>query len=791
MKPISIISQDLFDKVRSRFENLEMGDETGAVTIDPAEAMFFDFDFIIEGNNLGRVSMSLADLGSLKVYYSQGITENQDDPVKQEWFKFLKEMRFFAMRRLLRFDTRDIAKTNLDKNDFQHLATTQPPKEDDMTTMNESRWNGKSTKKTSRAIKGKTEVIVRHHEDMSEMYPGARSQPKKIKAIFVQNSEGERWKCPMNYPALGFAVAQHVDHGGVPHDPAGKAIIKMAEEIHQLHNFHKTIRNSSLNPDATGIKERALGRLNELKHQMECLGGGNGYRSWLGGFQEQMEEALDLDAVTMEQYKQKFTQTTFQEELSEFFPLIHKIMSEENTIDLEDYVQESIDGGMGYYVVDRFSKEPTDGPFNSPEEAEQVNHNGGGIKQYPIDDIGTIKDGQPVTQHFPESIDGGMGYYVVDRFSKEPTDGPFNSPEEAEQVNHNGGGIKQYPIDDIGTIKDGQPVTQHFPKEAFDVPGQRGRMGQSNMGRPDAQFEEWADSVENKELTPDQIGELKQSLVTLKDGKLPFGPDGLAPITFFNDLIEIHPELEAEFKKQFNPKNPEEDSIESTLVPWATENYPNLLTALGIKAVEKSTGGDQETPAPAANENEEMDGPPNKTMPTREAIVKEVAKLVKSRFNEDNPEVGPFNGAPNIALDVKKKCSEMFGDQVGDQCEQLALEFMEKLKQKWDEKHGSVEDDGLARLKELLNNVKAKVEGIGDVTQNGHAPGNNIMSAEEVKKSEIPASQRKEKGGDWKVSTKDLEKENPSSHQRQQDKKTSLGMKEDITDILKLSGLAK
>ena len=34
MKAIQIISQDLFDKVRSRFQNLEMGDETGAVTID-------------------------------------------------------------------------------------------------------------------------------------------------------------------------------------------------------------------------------------------------------------------------------------------------------------------------------------------------------------------------------------------------------------------------------------------------------------------------------------------------------------------------------------------------------------------------------------------------------------------------------------------------------------------------------------------------------------------------------------------------------------------------------------
>jgi hypothetical protein len=578
-------------------------------------------------------------------------------------------MRLFSMRRLLRFDTRDIAKTNLDKNDFQHLAVSQPPKEDEMTTMNESRWNNKSTKKTSRAVRGNTEVIVRHHEDMSEMYPGARSQPKKIKAIFVQNKDGERWKCPFNYPALGFAVAQHVDHGGVPHDPAGKAITKMAEEIHQLQGFQRKIRSASLHPDASGITDRAIGRLHELKTQMECLGKSHHYQNWLSGFNGTADEINPvLDDVTMEQYKQKFTQTSFQEELSEFFPLLHKIMSEENTIDLESYVEEDIE-------------------------------------------------------------------------------------------------------------------------ETFDVPGSAGQMGQGR-GFPDDKFAEWAESIEENELTSDQINQLKNAMSKLPDGKLQLGPNGQTASEFFADLVELHPELEDQFADQARI-NPEADPIKQVLVPWAVENYPNLLTALGIEAGEEPTGGDQETPDPAANENEEMDGPPNKTMPTREAIVKEVAKLVKSRFNEDNPEVGPFNGAPNIALDVKKKCSEMFGDQVGDQCEQLALEFMEKLKQKWDEKHGSVEDDGLARLKDLLNNVKAKVEGIGDQGQGGTDFNKNIMSAEEVKKSEIPASQRKEKGGDWKVSTKDLEKENPSSHQRQQDKKTSLGMKEDMTDILKLAGLSK
>jgi hypothetical protein len=126
MQAIQIISQDLFDKVRSRFENLEMGDSTGAVTIDPKEARFFDFDFVLEGADLGRVSVSLGELGSLKVFYSQGITENKDDFAKKIWYSFLKEMRLFAMRRLLRFDTRDIAKTNLEQKDFQYLASKSP-----------------------------------------------------------------------------------------------------------------------------------------------------------------------------------------------------------------------------------------------------------------------------------------------------------------------------------------------------------------------------------------------------------------------------------------------------------------------------------------------------------------------------------------------------------------------------------------------------------------------------------------------------------------------------------------
>jgi len=358
MEAIQIISQDLFDKVRSRFQNLEMGDKTGTVTMDPAEARFFDFDFVRENVNLGRVSISLNDLGSLKIFYSQGITEGQDDLAKKVWFRFLKEMRQFAMRRLLRFDTRDISKDNLDKNDFQYLASKQSSKEEEpmTTTMNESRWMlEKSSKKTSRAVKGRTQVIVRHSESMAERRLGERSNPKKIRAIYIENADGERFKYPFIHTAGAFAMAQHVDHGGIPHDPAGKAIIKMSEQIAQLQEFKRHIQRSTLNDDATGISERAVGRLNELKMRVEALGKRHHYESWIAEFNEQEhnDELLsELDPVTMEEYKSKFTQNSFNEELSKLFPLIHHIMQETNTIDLEEYTAEELKGNQKRLDVD-------------------------------------------------------------------------------------------------------------------------------------------------------------------------------------------------------------------------------------------------------------------------------------------------------------------------------------------------------------------------------------------------------------------------------------------------------
>jgi len=611
MKAIQIISQDLFDKVRSRFTNLEMGDETGAVTIDPATARFFDFDFVSEGVDLGRVSISINDLGSLKIYYSQGITENQDDSVTHLWFSFLKEMRLFAMRRLLRFDTRDIAKTNLDKNDFQYLAKASGPKEDEM-NMNESRWNQKSSKKTSRAVRGKTEVIVRHAHAVDETFAGSRSQRKNIKAIFIQNRDGERFKYPFIHTAGAFAMAQHVDHGGVPHDSPGKAIIRMSEQIAQLGEFQRHVQRSSLHADATGITNRALGRMNELKEKIEALGKRHHYESWVSEMtgDDQEDVVMELDPVTLEDYKSKFTQTNFQEELSSYFPLLHAIMQETNEIDLEEYVKETND--------------------------------------------------EKTCEGCEESACEGCGCNKEDDVSE----------------------------------------------DAF------------------AQFEEWADATEQGKLTDDQVGELKRALeeLTTSGQKLELGPDGQTAWQFFNEFGIEDEELADKFRDMANI-DPETDPMQVFQL-WANESYPELAVALGL------TGAGEEQPAPAP---EAPVAAPAPEAPVAEgkgsSMVQEVAKIVKSFYNRDNPDVGPFRGEEGIATDVEKQIAEKFGESAGQQARQMAEQFMEKLSSEWQQRHGSVSGghnapdrgDGLARLKELVGGIKQRVEGMGEEKNPQHS----------------------------------------------------------------------
>jgi hypothetical protein len=731
MKAIQIISQDLFDKVRSRFTNLEMGDETGAVTIDPAEARFFDFDFVNEGVNLGRVSISLGDPGSLKIYYSQGITENQDDPAKNMWYDFLKEMRLFAMRRLMRFDTRDIAKTNLDKNDFQHLAATQGRKEEpEMNTMNESRWNQKSSRKTSRAVKGATEVIVRHHSPVDEMYPGARSQKKNIKAIYIQNRDGERFKYPFIHPAGAFAMAQHVDHGGVPHDPAGKAIVRMSEQIAQLQEFSRQVQHTQLHDDAMGIKERAVGRLQELKAQIESLSKRHHYEAWTASFVEQDEPLMaELDPVTMETYKQQFTETNFKEDLTAFFPLIHSIMQEANTVDLEDFVNEGTCSTCHCdpCECDDDEKEVKESAFDEfTEWAEAVEQ--GKLTDDQIQSLKQAMDELP-NGEIELGVDGQTAWQFFSSFGLEDSDLEAKLRSAA----------------DLDPTTDPMEVLQVWAQENY--PELLVALGLSGTEAPAAEPAPAPEVPPAQPPVAEGSGANKTHLAMAYLQAVMMAPMGT-------------PEKRRILNWQQRLSNQFDIEIDTVTLARMLPQLDNQLKSGQLDKLQNRMASRGELEIGETRQGVAGGKEGN--------MVQEVAKIVKSFYNRDNPEVGPFRGGEGIVLDVKKSIGEKFGEKAGEQAAQMAEQFMDKLTQEWQQRHGSAQvdsDDGLARLKELVGNIKAKVEGVAQES----GPD----------KSQIPAYKRKEQGGDWKMSTKDLEKEktnSPTSSAGLARKKAELGL---------------
>jgi hypothetical protein len=400
---IKSVSTDLFYKVRSRFSGLKLGTETGEVTINPEEAVFFDFDYMEGQTPVGHVSISLAEPGNMKVYYSTGIAEDMDPVQKDTWYDFLRGLREFAKRRLMSFDTRDITKDNLDQRDFGFLsqyATTTPVGEGIM----KEGIGMYGTAKTSYQKLENTRLIIKHNQQVDETSPGART--RHINAMFIENGQGERFKYPFIHLAGARAMQRHVQEGGLPYDDIGKHIIGISEKIAHLKNFgNYVVRNDLMNSETNEIVGRAHETLDSLRETIKKLAKRSHYEQFKSEFQAENLSEVPQDFI--EDLTNKFTVKNFKEDIKGVFPIIYSLMQANEEIHYDDIVAMThstnedveIDLDTTDEFVDPFSKFEAwamnlgeDNAITSQDEEE---------KAAAVEKLQTL-----VGQHFPAGIDG-------------------------------------------------------------------------------------------------------------------------------------------------------------------------------------------------------------------------------------------------------------------------------------------------------------------------------------------------------------------------------------------------
>ena len=329
-KELSNIAVDLFNKIRSRFSHITIGDETSAKTTDPDQARFFDFDFKVNNEVIGRINLALQN-DRIIILYNDSMLTNQSESNSRVWFQFLKEIREFARSNLLKFDARDITKSNLDQRDYSYLSKQNGDKK-----MSESKLFGSN--KTSYQNMGEAKIIVKHSQPVN--YASAAGRSQHIDSIYIESAQGERFKYPYKHLNGARAMAVHVAAGGNLYDSIGNYITGLSEELAELRRFKNYTKKSGVVSESLGsITEHVIDRIDNIKNEIGQLQKPVHYQTFAEAFEP--KALVDIPESTIQEWTDALTIKTFNEELKSVFPFIYRLVSEKNSLSYDDLVTES------------------------------------------------------------------------------------------------------------------------------------------------------------------------------------------------------------------------------------------------------------------------------------------------------------------------------------------------------------------------------------------------------------------------------------------------------------------
>lgn len=359
MRELDKIAEALFEKIRSRFEKVSIGDENAKATQDPENARFINFDYMTrDGQNLGSVTVSLIDENSVKIYYSKNITENLTQSQLNEWFDFLKGIRLFAKRNMMNFDTRDISRQTLNINDLRQQSKSDSSYKADEVTIGESSMYG--TRRSSYDQVGETRLIVRHTSTIDEEKRGCRT--RNIESIFVETSQGERFKLPFTNLTGARAIGQHIAQGGTMFDERAEHIVDMVREMAALRTFVSATRNQVFEDDVTPVMiEAAKRRYQNVRKSLKSMRGPRGYGFYWTG------SGVNSDGsdggIGEDEIKDRLTRRVFDERLEEALPYVRRAYSQ--------YL-DSQNTTMGQ-EFESWADEMVEGTWATPDTADKIN----------------------------------------------------------------------------------------------------------------------------------------------------------------------------------------------------------------------------------------------------------------------------------------------------------------------------------------------------------------------------------------------------------------------------------
>jgi hypothetical protein len=332
MRELDKISAALFDKIRARFDHVNIGDENAQRVTDPEKARFLNFDYISEdGENFGNVTISLIDEDSLKIYFGANITEALDEEQETEWYKFLRGLREFARRNMLNFDVRDINRSNLDLKDIKQQSVSDATYDKEELAIAEGRLYGHgNNRRVSFGDVGEHKLIIKHRDQIDPERHGARA--RQIEHVFIETPVGERFLLDHTNLHGARATANHLRHGGNIGDEGSQLINEMVKEMASMRHFVRSMKNRTFeDAETSGMVEAAIYRYNEVKNNLKRFQGRKGHELLIDMCDRRyndMDETVDVDSL-----RERFVKKIYDDRFNEALPYVYRAYKNKQKMD--------------------------------------------------------------------------------------------------------------------------------------------------------------------------------------------------------------------------------------------------------------------------------------------------------------------------------------------------------------------------------------------------------------------------------------------------------------------------
>ena len=349
------IAKELYGKIQTRFQNIEIGDENGEILSkksDIPRARFFEFEYKENDIPLGTVVIILDPDDGIVIQAGSDLVNDSNGRAHKGAYKFIRSFKNFARDRLLKFKMQRLNKSQMDKRDYQYFSQR---KED---FIMENKMYG--TSRISYQDLGEATLIIKHSQPVNLELPAGRTM--HVESIYIENAQGERFRFPSKHINGARALAEHIKAGGNPYDSIGSHIIGLSEELGQLRKFKNYVGRQEQISEAMGdITSKVMERIEQVKKEILHLQRPSYYQEFAEAFEER--ESKEIPEDIMNDWVDRLTIRTFNEELKSVFPYIYNLIGEDGLpikeLDVEDLLDEDGDESKDDYCdsCDRVSSQ--------------------------------------------------------------------------------------------------------------------------------------------------------------------------------------------------------------------------------------------------------------------------------------------------------------------------------------------------------------------------------------------------------------------------------------------------